>query len=271
MRTSFSLFCALLSVFVLSACGNGVQPPLPSGEQVIIGVLKPAELSAVRRGSYFINQDGVNVYYAESSLVNLRMYENKQVTLRGVLAHNTDPNDLPVLVVESIVDVEETVESHTLSDLHVTVETPRSWKLLKREGQFQFRIDTEEDPIVVIYEEKGGVLPEGGVPIVVDATRATRLIDELSGAHIVSIKQSESILVLRFTPGERINADRLREEFLTLLKSVHLEPIKDENIPSIGTGSLSTPCGGTAGILCPDGYFCEIQDVEQNIGKCRKI
>ena len=272
MRHSVLFFITvLISSSLLSGCGDNVLPPLPSGEQTVTGVLRPAELSAVRRGSFFINQDGINVYYAESSLVNLRAYENKQVTLRGVLEHNTDPEDLAVLVVESIVDVEETVEDYTLSGLGVSLQAPRSWEMLKREGKFQFRIKDEEDPILVVWNEEGELLPEGGAPIVVDATRASRMIDELSGTQLVSVKRNGVILMLRFSPGDRINADRLREEFMTLLKSVELTSEEVDTGPSIGTGSLSTPCGGTAGILCPEGFFCDVQDFEDNIGKCRKI
>lgn len=273
MRNSVLFFITVLTASsLLSGCGETVLPPLPSGEQTVTGILRAAELSAVRRGSFLITQDGINVYYAESSLVNLRAYEDKQVTLRGVLEHNTNPEDLAVLVVESIVDVEETVQEHSLSGLRMSLEVPRSWKMLKREGKFQFRTSEEdEDPIVVVWNEEGELLPEGGVPIVVDATRASRMIDELSGTQLISVKRDGVILMLRFSPGDRINADRLREEFLAILKSIELTESVVEDAPSIGTGSLSTPCGGSAGILCPAGYFCDVQSFEDNVGKCRKI
>ncbi|MAE68763.1 MAG: hypothetical protein QF793_00130 [Candidatus Peribacteraceae bacterium] len=266
---------ACLSVLgvVLTSCGGGVLPPLPEGEQTVTGILKQAELSAVRRGSHIIEQDGVDVYYTESSLINLREYQTKRVTLRGVFEHNTDPDDLPVLVAESIVDVEETSEEHIFSAIGVTLSTPVQWKLVKREGKYQFRLEEDgDDALLVVWQEAGEVLPDGGVPIVVDATRAIRLQDDLSGVQIVAVKRSGKILHLRFSPGTRANADRLREDFIEVLKSVELKAASTQGPdPTFGTGSLSTPCGGAAGILCSDGYFCDIQDFEENIGRCRKL
>jgi len=251
------------------------MPPLPSGEQTVTGILKPAELSAVRRGSYIIEQDGVDVYYAESSLINLREYQTKRVTLRGYFEQNTNSEDLPVLVAESVVDVEETSQEHSLSALGVRLTTPVQWKLVKREGKHQFRLEEDGedgDTLLVVWQEDGELLPDGGVPIVVDATRATRLIDDLSGTQIVAVKRKGTILHLRFSPGTRANADRLREDFIEVLNSIELKSSTIEDTgSSFGTGSLSTPCGGSAGILCKDGYFCDVQSFEDNVGKCRKI
>lgn len=260
-----------LSVLLLSACGGENLPSLPEGEQTVTGILKPAELSAVRRGSHLIEQDGTDIYYAESSLVNLREYQDKRVTLRGEFEHNTDPDDLPVLVVDSIVDVEETVKEHTLSTIGVTLSAPVHWQLNEREGKYQFRLEgDEEDPILVVWQDSTEELPDGGIPIVIDATRATKLVDDLSNTQIVAVKRDGAVLSLRFSPGKRLSADRLLKDFDALLKSIELLDLHDDPAPTIGTGALSTPCGGTAGILCPTGYFCDIQDFEENIGRCRK-
>ena len=281
-------FLPFLITLVLVGCSGAVKPPLPDGEQTITGVLKAAELSAVRRGSHLLLQEGVEVYYAESSLVNLREFQGKRTTLRGVLEHNTDPEDLPVLVVQSVVDVEETTEEYDFSGWGLSFRAPIHWQLVKREGRYRFYLegeageDAEEedgageetgDPILVLWQEAGKKLPDGGVPIVVDATRATRLTDELSGTQIVAVKRDKNqILTFRFTPGERLNADRLREDFLELLASVELtEKKREDPTPAFGTGSLGQPCGGAAGILCPDGFFCDVQTFDDNVGKCRKL
>lgn len=262
----------LLTPLLVCACGGSTLPSIPEGEQTVTGILKPAELSAVRRGSHIIEQDGTDAYYAESSLVNLREYQDKRVTLRGQFEHNTDPDDLPVLVVDTLVDVEESVVEHVLSTLHVRLSAPVHWKLTEREGKYQFRTEGEsEDPLLVLWEEEAQDLPSGGVPIVVDATRATKLTDELSHTQLVAVKRDETVLTLRFSPGKRLSADRLQHDFDTLLKSIELIDDSGDPSPSIGTGALSTPCGGVAGILCPTGYFCDIQDFDENIGRCRKL
>lgn len=270
MRRAFIVAFVTVS---LSACGGDVLPPLPDGEQTITGILKQAELSAVRRGSHLLEQDGIDVYYTESSLINLREYQGKRVTLRGVLEHNTEPDDLPVLVVESVVDVEDTSQEHNLSAIGVRITTPVQWKMVKREGKYQFRQEEDsEDPLLVVWQEEGDTLPDGGVPVVIDATRATKLVDDLSGTQIVVVKRDGALLTVRFSPGQRLNAERLREIFADVLQSIELTAsATDSSEPTFGTGSLSTPCGGTAGILCPEGYFCDIQDFEENIGRCRKL
>ncbi len=41
---------------------------------------------------------------------------------------------------------------------------------------------------------------------------------------------------------------------------------------SSGSGVISgsnAPCGGSAGLLCPKGEFCEVQDISNRIGRCR--
>lgn len=264
---------AFVLTLVLSACGGDVLPDLPSGEQTVEGVLRAAELSAVRRGSHLIEQENTPVYYAESSLISLREYQDKRVTLRGQFEHNTDPEDLPVLVVESVVNVEETVKEHTLSKAAVRLEAPVHWKLVEREGKYQFRLEEDQDePLLSVWQEAGELLPDGGVPIVVDATRAARLVDELTNAQLVSVKRDGQILNLQFTPGTRLSADRLREDFLILLSSIDLiNTTTSTTTPNTGTGALGTPCGGAAGILCPQGQFCDIQDFAENIGRCRKL
>lgn len=271
MKTFSSLLPLVFVVTLFVSCTSRVLPTLPDGEQTVAGILKAAELSAVRRGSHIIEQEGVDVYYAESSLVHLREYQDKHVTLRGHFEYNTDPEDLPVFVVDSIVDVEETVKEHVLSRISVRFKAPVHWKLTEADGRYIFTTEGNEDPLLTVWQEPGDTLPEGGVPIVIDASRATRLVDELTNAQLIAVRHGDAILMLRFTPGKRITADRLYEDFVQLLKTVELLSTKEATQPVIGTGALSSPCGGTAGILCPSGYFCEIQDFTENIGRCRKI
>lgn len=271
----------LVFALLLSACSREVVPPLPSGAQTVTGVLEAAELSAKRRGSFRVVQEGIDVYYAESSLVNLREFEGKFTTLRGTLEHNTDPNDLPVLVVESVLDVEETVTVHTFTDIKLSLEAPVHWKLVRRAGSYRFYVNArdvdeeelqEEDPILYVSQSAAEVFPAGGSPIVIDATRATRLTDDVTSEQIVAVDRPEAVLVLRFTPGSSAHAGRLSERFEEILESIELlEEEKDPDGPVFGTGSLGNPCGGSAGILCPDGYYCDVQDFEDNVGKCRKL
>lgn len=60
-------------------------------------------------------------------------------------------------------------------------------------------------------------------------------------------------------------------------KKVSIEPLGlTLDIPPIMSQSSSSknygaPCGGTAGILCPLGFYCEITDFKEGIGRCVKL
>ena len=277
-RSTHVLVCVVLLGLLLVSCGNQhVFPPLPKGEQKVSGILKSAPLSAIRRGSHLLEQEGVDVYYAESALVNLSTYQGKRVTLHGTLENNVDPSYLPVLVVTSVADVEETSKEHSFADLGLKFDTPVTWKQSKEKEKYVFRIDGDAptaEAVLSLWRDPTASLPDGGVPIVVDTLRATRLIDELSGAELVAIKQADGAIFLRFAPGKRVDSDKLKQDFMTLLTTVAFGR-QGSSSSAAGTGSGSPlpppgiPCGGTAGILCPAGSYCDITDVAQNIGHCR--
>lgn len=275
VRSSTFLLCLTLLGVLLTSCRSDVQPPLPQGEQTITGVLKSASLSATRRGTHVITQDGVDVYYAESALVHLSSYTGKRVTLRGTLEHNVDVSFLPVLTVKSVVDVEETTKEVSIGELSVRFSAPVHWKTAVSAGRHEFRADTDldtDEAILAVWEEQGASVPEGGVPIVVDASRAVRLIDELSGAQIVAVKRENSVVFFKFSPAKRINADILREDFVALLSTVELRSGSASSSVRSGSGTVpGGPCGGPAGILCPSGSYCDLTDLQENIGRCKSL
>ena len=45
----------------------------------------------------------------------------------------------------------------------------------------------------------------------------------------------------------------------------------DETGSLIKPKSTGVPCGGPAGVLCPDGHYCIIEDFEDGVGKCAKL
>ncbi|MBM3231502.1 hypothetical protein FJZ28_04225 [Candidatus Peregrinibacteria bacterium] len=277
LHSSTLLLClCALGVLLTSCSEQQVFPPLPEGEQTVKGILQPASLSAVRRGTHVVLQDGIDVYYAESALVNLRTYQGKMITMRGKLEHNIDPSFLPVLVISSVTDVEDTAKTVSLPDIPLSMEVPVLWKRSETAGRYEFRLESdtpEVDPVLAVWKEEGATLPEGGVPIVIDASRAVRLIDDLSGTQIVAVKQPATVLFFRFIPGDRVQADTLREQFLSVLSTVTLKAsgASSSAVPATGSGSLGGPCGGPAGILCPSGSYCDVTDLQENIGRCRRM
>ncbi len=235
------------------------------------GVLVAAELSVVRRGSHVLVQNGEDQYFVESADHNLRQLQNKLVTLTGILELNADPYDLPVFVVKDIVDIEETVQTVRIPGLKMTLQIPVEWRKVPAGGETQF-FHEDGEIIATIFKERETDLPEGGVPMVIGAERAVRLIDEFSGNQIVTVKRGEVLITLFYTPKKRADAERLRAQWLEVLNSVEFteKSLGDDDVPT-GTGSLGIPCGGIAGILCPDGQYCNIDNMEENIGHCRAI
>ena len=90
MRLHTSIILLGAVAVLCTACAREELPPLPEGIQTIEGLLKPAGLSTIRRGTHVIEIDGEDTYYAESTVVPLRTYQGKHVTLRGTLEHNVD-------------------------------------------------------------------------------------------------------------------------------------------------------------------------------------
>lgn len=76
--------------------------PVPQGIVRVQGVLLPAGLSTVRRGSFFLSQGGRMVYYAESPTIPLHRFVGCDCSFRGVVEPNSDPAALPVLVVQEV-------------------------------------------------------------------------------------------------------------------------------------------------------------------------
>lgn len=95
---------ALVSlVLVLAACARPADIiPIPQGIVRVQGVLSPADLSAVRRGSFLLFQGGRALYYAESQTISLHRFVGCDCFFRGFVEPNSDPKELPVLVVQEV-------------------------------------------------------------------------------------------------------------------------------------------------------------------------
>ena len=86
-------------------CDTGASCP-PQGPQTLTGTVVPTTISTSRRGTHVLKASGEDIAYLESSTVNLREFQGRSTALRGHYERNIDPEDLPVLVVESIVSSE---------------------------------------------------------------------------------------------------------------------------------------------------------------------
>ena len=266
-------FFAVFSVFavlVLAGCGSE-EPlaPLPEGVQTLSGVLLPADISLIRRGSHVLRQNGQDVYYVESSVVNLRSYENALVTLRGVLARNVDSNHLPVLVAESLVDFERNTTEVTFDDFSFIATVPRAWSSVRR-GQSTVLVGDDGIAVVTISWMDAAALEEGSATVI--ASKPARRLRNGS-IETIRLPVNDQALQLRFAPES--DDPELRDKWDQFLSSIHIISTSSSSSassrPRTGTGSQFIPCGGPAGILCPSGSYCAITDFEENIGVCRGL
>ncbi|HAI98499.1 TPA: hypothetical protein DCL30_03060 [Candidatus Peribacteria bacterium] len=274
MRPPFlaGLLC-FASLFTLSACGKP-PPELPAGEQTVTGFLIPAPLAVVRRGSHILRQGGVDITYVESKTVNLSAYDAQEVTLIGVYEWNTDPSDLPVLVVAKVEGVAQSTYRASLSGLRASLEVPLTWQMLTTATGTVFTASGSSTPLLVVTESIAGPIPPKGFAIVAGSLPAIRGIDESTGQEVVSFLRGTQVLRFRFSARGMPDEEQRKAEWLAALKTVAVDGLSSSasSFSSSTTqsgSSISIPCGGTAGVLCPEGYFCDITNVTENIGKCR--
>ncbi|MCF7844885.1 MAG: hypothetical protein K9M03_03605 [Kiritimatiellales bacterium] len=260
----------IVTPLLLIGCNGDELPPLPTGEQVVTGELFPAELSLSRRGSHILKQNDLEVYFVESTIVNLRSFELKTVILKGVLERNTDPKDLPVLVVTEVESDEAESKTWSYPQLGLSFIAPPSWEAHTTEDGVQFTVEGSDKPVLTLFSEGEDLQSSTGFPVLISGERAVRRIDEDTGAESITIEQAGRFVTLLFSANSHPSSIRLKQEWLSLLRSIELS--SSGTLPPITSGTGATlPCGGTAGILCPDRFFCNVTNIEENIGVCVKV
>ncbi len=269
-------------MLVFAGCGGGndLPPPLPVGMQTLTGTLLPTEISLLRRGTHVLQVDGKDVYFVESEKENLRNFERKLVTLEGTVFPNVDTSFLPVLVVSRIVDVlEEKSRGWDVQSLRLRIEVPESWEGQLSDGRAAFRPHGSSGAIVTIErKDTSPVDLRDAEPVVVGSARALRVTDTQTGAQTIVLEQAGGALVFSFLPQNSEQNERFRENWNAILSTVAFSGSEqggqqNGEQSSTGTGAVNggEPCGGPAGILCPSGSFCDIQNLQENIGVCRKM
>lgn len=168
----------LLLTIVLAGCGKPAEFPVPEGVQTVRAVLRPVPFSLKRRGMHaLIAPDGKMAAYAESVAVNLRALEGREVELQGKFEKNTDPTELPVLIVEKVLDGGEAPSKPwSIPALELSLELPRTWKGAIKGKSASFTASGVTLPILVITQRvappKAGSNPLYG-PLPVASSSAT--------------------------------------------------------------------------------------------------
>ncbi len=237
----------------------------------------PTTISTSKRGTHILRQSGNDEAYLESSTVLLREFQGRTTALRGHFERNIDERDLPVFVVESVVSSDQTVRPWKSEDLGIEATIPTRWGVsLGEDGRTLFIPAGSLTPIAAITRFTDRDYPSG-IALSIGGGRAIRFLDDISGEQRIAIEQPSGYLELSFTPQHETDPAAARAEWLAFLRSLKVKGIAPASLSSSRTSPSDapirdrTPCGGVAGILCPSGQYCEITDLDQNVGICRSM
>lgn len=259
-----------MGFLLLQACSPASQN-IPQGVQTLSGALQPVDLSLVRRGTHVLMQDGKQIYYVESSAVNLRQFEGMDVVVKGTVEKNSNDSYLPVLVATEVKENVVPSRDETVDLLNVKLKVPLDWVKQEFEDGVSYSRTVAGPSILKLYKSTMAYLPSG-TPLVIGGERAVRIQKAGSGSVLLHVQNGKDFLTISYAPEDGMgDADLLR-----VLKSVVFTNKSSSSSAGSGavvvpTGSGSQagmPCGGEAGILCPAGSYCGITDSATGIGHC---
>ncbi|PIP65414.1 hypothetical protein COU77_03280 [Candidatus Peregrinibacteria bacterium CG10_big_fil_rev_8_21_14_0_10_49_16] len=242
-----------------------MQQRFPEGALEVHGVLQRAELSAVRRGTHVLYQDGDIVLYVESPTIGLQAYEGQDIYLVGTVEKNVDDSDVHVLVVTEVRGQSDAEKEWVIPALSVTFHAPSAWVRHGDRSRVYFTESGSFLPIVGI-DSSTDPLPFSGDFLVVDGIPAVRVFHEEHGGQQVYIEREKDGLVVTLTQGGAEDA-AVRSAFLRLLRTMDIDGGGVSNSPRFSSGSLM-PCGGPHGLLCPEGEFCAFSSLGEETGIC---
>lgn len=308
MRPSYLLpATSFFVILVLASCARSSPTDLPTGSQTMTGVLLPAEISVIRRGTHQLKLPDGSSFFVESRGVNLRQYEGMTVGLHGNLVKNTDSSAAPVLVAEGITPVSPvSLRSVSIPSLGISIGVPSYWVMQTDQLSVRFTAHGALHPVLSLFIQPERELPfdmQSGKPI----DRGSRLIlmtltvaaqraiyvsspsDAIESLHLrtnsIRSASGRTVLTLLYRPATAgtVHPDPL---FMAIAHSLSFKAVtgsgssfssvRIDGLPSVvppppdGTQE-GNPCGGTAGILCPQGEYCAVTDRESNVGRCRKL
>lgn len=272
VRRASLLSIALIaaSFLVLQGCSPKHQP-IPTGVQTLSGSLQPVDLSLTRRGTHVLLQDGTQVYYVESSAVNLRQFEGMDVVVTGTVEPNLSDTYLPVLVATEVKENVVPSRDESVEMLHIKFKVPLGWEMQTFDDGVSFTQTPGGSPVLKMYKSTMAYLPSG-TPLVIGGERAVRIQKAGSGSVLLHVQHNKEFLTISYIPSSGMSDTDL----VRILKSVTFTDQAASSaagsgavlVPS-GTGSQAgMPCGGEAGILCPAGSYCGITDTATGIGHC---
>lgn len=262
-------------VATLSACTKKPVDQAPLGPLSVTGTLVKAGQSLVRRGTHELIIGGKLMYYVESRTENLSDFEGQTVSVQGNLEANSTPEELPVLVIQTIKGLDQNVDLHRFEvpELNLRLGIPVGWQGSIADHTAMFMMPDEAQPLLTIRRMSGSTLPPGGSPLYIRNRRTTR-ITAGGGASDISILDKDTVILLHFDPAlqksikSKEDGDIVNAQFERVLSSITFLSDKEATVVITGSGS-GLSCGGVSGTVCPAGSFCDITDFSARSGQCK--
>lgn len=264
---SATLVCLYILGFLSSACTSSFSLPSNIVDTTIQGTLTSTPLDLVHSTTHIFTTDTGETFLTKSAHIFLRTYEHKKITILGTITYTK--NSLPILTITSVQDVlEPELVTNTLPTLGIKLSLPIEWQLYNEYDSVRLSNTSATGTLLKINKTSGTVLPSGVlvqntiIPIIHITTE-----NGLSEYYIQS-----SVGIIRIQIVSQLPA-LLLEEFLS---SITLLPVASSSSApsstSLNTSSaMGSVCGGTAGLLCQPGYFCNVTDTVTNIGRCKAL
>jgi hypothetical protein len=266
----------ILSALLLTSCGGGEDITNILGAYTATGTIAQTGASLYRRGTHQLLMSGRPRFFLESKTVDLNAYSGKRVAVRGEVSPNTHKKFLPIFRVDEVNvvgDIKEVdVQEYTVSSLHLSLEAPRSWVSDLSDGRLTFSLPEESGPFVAVELRVVDLFPEG-LHVRIDGQNGVRIVDEETGVHTVFVDTGADDATLFIFAPKGEESLLLRDAFYTMLRSVDFDEIKNgdnSEDPEDISGS-GIPCGGPAGVLCPEGEYCKVREIDTGIGVCRQL
>lgn len=276
-RALYPLILVALLLAVSACQGRQTVRLPPLGPVSITGSLIPAELSLVRRGTHLLLVNGEKTYYVESKTVNLVDLEGQTVHVEGNAELNSDKKDIPVLIATTVTAAmgDSTLHEWEIPALDLKLSVPAVWRASIQKNVVKFLLPSEKVPLLTVSLMSGSVLPSG-TPYYLSGHRAVHVLSESgsTAAESIVVQDKGFLLQFHFDASTQQSVTRLEDakllqsQFRSALSTLSFLSDRSLNSSLSGSGAM-IPCGGPAGILCPQGSFCNVTDFELRIGSCK--
>ena len=273
MNTYIAPLCFFASIILLAGCTETRANQSALGPVSATGTLIRSDISLVRRGTHLLIIKNEKMYYVESKKENLGALEGQNVYIEGIAEKNTTNNELPVLVAEKVSPIENNQKKHIweIPALGIVISTPENWKATLQKNIASFSLPEENTPVLVIQMSSGRTLPIGN-NIFIANRRGVQISDVEGKKKDIFVEGKNGIIHLHFdwnmtTISE--DTEMPESQYADIIASLSFQKTTDSTITKTGTGAAML-CGGYSGILCQEGYFCNVTNAETRIGTCIK-